>query len=113
MPHNQIWILIVFNWDLMVTSILEFDVSKFDFEVFMELKEMQTAFDAGGLVSVTVVRAPLVGGYMLSVKTKKGIEHPMTSQRDTKGHPRGFKTIDAAVSNARKIGFTTIAVELE
>ena len=79
----------------------------------MELKEMQTAFDAGGLVSVTVFRAPLVGGYMLSVKTKKGSDHPMTSQRDTKGHPRGFKTIDAAVSNARKVGFTTISVELD
>ena len=79
----------------------------------MELKEMQTAFDAGGLVSVTVVRAVLVGGYMLSVKTKKGSDHPMTSQRDTKGHPRGFKTIDAAVANARKIGFTKITVELD
>jgi hypothetical protein len=57
----------------------------------MELKEMQTVFEAGGLISVTVLRAPLVGGYMLSVKTKKGSEHPMTSQRDQKGHPRGFK----------------------
>jgi len=97
----------------MLKSKLEFDVSKFDFEVFMELKEMQAAFDAGGLVSVTVFRAPLVGGYMLSVKTKKGSDHPMTSQRDTKGHPRGFKTIDAAVANARKIGFTKITVELD
>jgi hypothetical protein len=97
----------------MIQSKSSFDWSIFSFEVFMELKEMQTAFDAGGLVSVTVFRAPLVGGYMLSVKTKKGSEHPMTSQRDTKGHPRGFKTIDAAVSNARKIGFTTIAVELD
>jgi len=54
-----------------------------------------------------------VGGYMLSVKTKKGSDHPMTSQRDTKGHPRGFKTIDAAVANARKVGFTKITVELD
>nr|SHO16070.1 Putative plasmid replication protein RepB [Moritella viscosa] len=77
----------------------------------MELKEMQVAFDAGGLISVTVFRAPLVGGYMLSVKTKKGSDHPMTSQRDAKGHPRGFKTIDAAVANAQKVGFTKITVE--
>jgi hypothetical protein len=83
------------------------------FEGFMELKEMQVAFDAGGLISVTVFRAPLVGGYMLSVKTKKGSDHPMTSQRDTKGHPRGFKTIDAAVANARKVGFTKITVVLD
>jgi len=79
----------------------------------MELKEMQAAFDAGGLVSVTVFRAPLVGGYMLSVKTKRGSDHSMTSQREIKGHPRGFKTIDAAVANARKIGFIKIAVNLE
>jgi len=79
----------------------------------MELKEMQTAFDTGGLVSITVVRAPLVGGYILIVKTKNGRHHPMTSQRDTKGTPRGFKTIDAAVANARKVGFTKITVELD
>ena len=103
----------MFNWDLMLASKLEFDASKFNFEVFMELKEMQAAFAAGGLVSATVFRAPLVGGYMLSVKTKKGSDHPMTSQRDTKGHPRGFKTIDAAVANARKVGFTKITVELD
>ncbi len=92
-------------------SKLGFDTSTYAFEVFMELKEMQTAFDAGGLISATVFRAPLVGGYMLSVKTKNGRDHPMTSQRDAKGHPRGFKTIDAAVANAQKVGFTKITVE--
>jgi hypothetical protein len=79
----------------------------------MELKEMQAAFDAGGLVSVTVFRAPLVDGYMILVKTQKGNHHTMTLQRDTKGHPRGFKTIDAAVANARKIGFVKMTVNLE
>lgn len=72
---------------------------------------MKSIFDAGGLVSATVCRAPLMGGYILSVKTKKGTSHPMTSQRDDAGHPRGFKTIDAAVSNARKVGFLTVTVE--
>ena len=78
----------------------------------MELKEMQVVFDAGGFISATVSRAPLVGGYMLTVKNKNGRDTPMTSQRDTKGHPRGFKTIDAAVTNAKKIGFTKITVDL-
>jgi len=79
----------------------------------MELKELKTIFDAGGLVSATVIRAPLMGGYILSVKTKSGVSRPMTSQRDDAGHPRGFKTIDAAVSNAEKIGFMTVNVDLK
>lgn len=98
---------------LMIQSNLSFDASLFSFEVFMELKEMQVTFDSGGLVSITVSRAPLLGGYMLTVKTKNGKDHVMTSQRDKKGHPRGFKTIDAAVANAKKIGFMTITVNLK
>lgn len=78
----------------------------------MELFEMKAIFDAGGLVSATVVRAPLVGGWMLLVKTKNGNDKALTSQRDTKGEPRGFKTVDGAISSARKIGFAKATVEL-
>lgn len=78
----------------------------------MELCEMKAVFDAGGLVSATVVRAPLVGGWMLLVKTKNGNDKPLTSQRDTKGEPRGFKTVDGAISSASKIGFMKVNVDL-
>jgi hypothetical protein len=79
----------------------------------MELKQMQVAFDAGGLISAAIVRAPLMNGYILIVKNKNGVEHVMTAQRDTAGHPRSFKTIDAAVANAQKIGFMTVNVDLK
>lgn len=79
----------------------------------MELNEMQAAFHAGGLVSATIVKAPLVGGYILIVKTKLGQDKALTAQRDKNGAPRGFKTIDAAVSSAVKIGFQTITFNMK
>ncbi len=78
----------------------------------MELKELKNVFDSGGLKSAIVYKAVLVGGYILVFKDKNGNSKVMTSQRDVKGHPRGFKTIDAAVKNAQKVGFKTVTVDL-
>jgi hypothetical protein len=78
----------------------------------VELNEMQAVFNAGGLVSATIVKAPLVGGYILIVKTKSGQDKAMTAQRDKNGEPRGFKTIDAAVASAVKVGFQTMTFNI-
>jgi len=78
----------------------------------MELKQLQIAFDTGGLVSATIVRAVMMNGYILIFKNKKGTDHVMTAQRDTRGVPRSFKTIDAAAANAKKIGFESVTVKL-
>ena len=78
----------------------------------MELKELKVIFDNGGLKSVTIKRAPLMQGYILiAVNANKDV-HVMTSQREESNVPRAFKTIDAAVSNAQKIGFQKVTVDL-
>lgn len=78
----------------------------------MELNQLKTAFDTGGLKSVVVAPVPMEDGYMLIVKDKQNNEHIMTAQRSDKHEPRVFKSIDAAVGNASKIGFRKMGVEL-
>jgi len=78
----------------------------------MELKQLQVVFDAGGLKSATIASAPMGAGYILIVKDVHKKEHMMTSQRDETQQPRVFKSIDAAVANAAKIGFRELKVVL-
>lgn len=78
----------------------------------MELKELKVIFDNGGLKSVTIKRAPLMQGYILITVNANKEVHVMTSQREASNVPRAFKTIDAAVSNAQKIGFQKVTVDL-
>lgn len=78
----------------------------------MELKQLQTVFDAGGLKSATVASAPMQDGYILIVKDIHKKEQMMTSQRAEKKQPRVFKSIDAAVTNAGKIDFREVKVVL-
>lgn len=59
----------------------------------MNIGEMQAVFDAGGLVSATIVKAPLVRGYILMIKTKSGQDQALTAQRDKNGAPREFITL--------------------
>ena len=76
----------------------------------MELYELKNVFDAGGLVSATVSKAVLDKRFILIFKTKSNSSVVMTSQREST--PRLFKTIDAAVTNAHKIGFKQVTVDL-
>ena len=78
----------------------------------MELKELKVIFDSGGLKSVTIKQAPMAQGYILIAQTTSKKVHVMTSQREESEVPRAFKTIDAAVSNAQKIGFQKVTVDL-
>ena len=78
----------------------------------MELKELKVIFENGGLKSVTIKRAPLMQGFILFAVNANKEVHVMTSQREESNVPRAFKTIDAAVSNAQKIGFQKVTVDL-
>ena len=78
----------------------------------MELKELKIIFDSGALKSAVVTTVPMKTGYMLIVKDNKNKDNMMTAQRSGKHEPRVFKSIDAAVSNAEKIGFKEIHVDL-
>jgi hypothetical protein len=77
----------------------------------MKLEQLKTAFDLGGLKSAVITTVPMGAGYMLIVKDKDK-RHMMTTQRSDKHEQRVFKSIDAAVANAEKIGFKEINVDL-
>ena len=84
-----------------------------------QLKEMKLLFDAGALASCYIKHAVMQSGYILVVQRNKraiadggdAVEH-LHGQRDLES-PRTFKTIDAAVSTAREIGFRKVSVEID
>jgi len=79
----------------------------------MEFKQLKVAFRTGGLKSATVTYAPMQRGcYILIVQDKDNNKHVMRAQRSDEHEARVFKSIDAAVANASKIGFKTITVQL-
>lgn len=78
----------------------------------MELNKLKSVFELGGLVSIVVAPLPMEKGYMLIVKDKEKNKHIMTAQRSDSHEPRKFKSIDAAITNAVKIGFREMTVEL-
>ncbi|MGE6568154.1 plasmid replication protein RepB [Shewanella vesiculosa] len=72
---------------------------------------MKSVFDAGGLKSVVITRAPMVTGYRLIFKDNHNKSFMMTAQRADKLESRVFKSMDATVTNAVKVGFNRMAVE--
>lgn len=70
----------------------------------MQIRDLTMLFDAGSVKKATVVIAPLGGGYNLIVD-----KHVLQAQR---GGDRLFKSIDAAVESATRIGFKKIEVSL-
>lgn len=78
----------------------------------IELNVANVLFDAGELKEATVVSALMESGYNLLIKGKQVKSYGIRAQRDRKAL-RAFKSIDAAVAMARKIGFKQIAVELD
>lgn len=78
----------------------------------MQVKEAKIRFDAGIYKSALVTEAIAAKGYNLHLLGKKKSDDIfIVSQRDT-GAPRLFKSTDAALKNARDIGFTEITVKL-
>ncbi len=78
----------------------------------MELNQLKVIFDSGALKSAVVTVEVLGKGYNLMFEGKDGKKYMMTKQRSDSHEPRPFKTIDAAVGNASKIGFKNIRVQL-
>ena len=79
----------------------------------MELKDARFLFESGSLVSAAITKVPMLTTYHLTVKTQKGKEYPLAGQRSKAHEAREFKTIDAAVANAKKIGFKNVTVILD
>ena len=78
----------------------------------MEIKDLKVLFDNGALKSATVANEMMGVGYIVVFDAKdKSQQYHISGQR-TKGEPRVFKTIDAAVKNAYDIGFRRITVSL-
>jgi hypothetical protein len=77
----------------------------------MELYELKTVFDAGGLKSAVATPAPLEDGYIVIVTDIKKQDHVMSAQRSG-GHPRVFKSIGSAITNATKVGFREVLFRL-
>lgn len=78
----------------------------------MELNQLKAVFDAGSLKSAVITLAALEKGYSIIFIDRKNKVINMTSQRSDSHSPRVFKSIDAAVANARKIGFKEVVVQL-
>lgn len=78
----------------------------------MQLSDMRLLFDAGSLTRCTIKHAALQGGYILYVSNYRNEIRVMASQREP-NEPRSFKTIDAAISAARQIGFREVKVEID
>ncbi|MCP4588392.1 plasmid replication protein RepB [Pseudoalteromonas sp.] len=78
----------------------------------MEIKDLKMLFDNGALKAATVTEEMMGSGYVVVFNAKnKSHQYHISGQR-TKGEPRVFKTIDAAVKNAYDIGFRTVTVSL-
>ena len=77
----------------------------------MELKDLRLLFDGGALTKATITKDIMGNGYIVTVDAKGGNQHIISGQR-TKGEPRVFKSIDAAVKNVSDIGFKHVLVSL-
>jgi len=78
----------------------------------MELNQLKAAFEAGSLKSAVITLAAMEKGYSITFINRKDKAISMTSQRSDSHLPRIFKSIDAAVANAEKVGFKKVTVEL-
>lgn len=78
----------------------------------MELNQLKVVFDAGSLKSAVITLAALEKGYNITFIDRKNKVINMTAQRSDSHDPRVFKSIDAAVANAAKVGFKKVTVEL-
>ena len=74
----------------------------------MQIKDFKLLFPTGDLVKAEIVPAPMESGFNL-VFYRKGSSGfvPVEAQR---GGVRVFTTIDTAVANAAKVGFSTVSV---
>ncbi len=73
-------------------------------------REIKLLFRTGHLQSCRALPVSMVRGWNLKFRTRDNQEEILTLQRS--GTEREFKTLDAAVAVARRIGFEWLNVEL-
>ncbi|NOI06980.1 hypothetical protein [Vibrio anguillarum] len=74
----------------------------------MQIRDFILLFPTGDLVKAEVVPAPMDSGFNLLFYRKSSSNPvPVFAQR---GGVRRFSTIDAAVSNAHRVGFSNVTV---
>ena len=78
----------------------------------MEIKDLKVLFDNGALKAATITKEMMGSGYVVVFDAKNKSQQYYISGQRTKGEPRVFKTIDAAVKNAYDIGFRDITFSL-
>lgn len=78
----------------------------------MDIAEARRIFNAGGLTSALIVKVHWNGDLVwhLTFRTVKGLVVGLSSQRDP-DHYRAFKSVNAAVSAAKQVGFNSVVVE--
>jgi hypothetical protein len=76
----------------------------------IDTKEAQILFDAGALSEAIAVAAPMANGHwLLQLKAKNRSEpYTLAAQREPQ---RVFKSSDAVIATANKIGFRAIKFE--
>jgi hypothetical protein len=76
----------------------------------VQIKEAKIRFNAGNYKGVQVIEALFDGGYNILLTGKKESDSTLIGAQRSGDTPRLFKSIDAAVKNAREIGFLKIEV---
>ncbi len=76
----------------------------------MQERELRLLFGAGYFARCRAVPVSMAKGWNLRFVDAKGKEEGLTLQRT--GGEREFKSLDGAVSVARKIGFDWVRVEI-
>jgi hypothetical protein len=76
----------------------------------IDTKEAIILFDAGALKTATAVKTPLGNGWVLLITAKQRTEpYRLAAQRED---TRVFKSADAVLATAKKIGFQQIKFEI-
>lgn len=77
----------------------------------LDTKEACILFDAGALASATAVKAPMQEGcWLLQLTARKGgMVYTLAAQREAQ---RIFKSADAVIATANKIGFRQIKFQI-
>lgn len=76
----------------------------------MNREKAELWFDAGNLLAAEVHPAPMEPGYIIQLRHRQGGVEPMSVARSPR--VKVYRTADAALSDARKIGFQTVTVYL-
>ncbi|HDZ55294.1 hypothetical protein LCGC14_0393390 [marine sediment metagenome] len=77
----------------------------------VDLSAMRKLFEFGALKAAIVAPAPMEdGAWMIMVERADGQRDPMTIARSSR--IKGYKSLEAAAADARRVGFGEVRVQL-